>query len=277
MFILLILLAIIFLIIFSLQPDEVKEIEKIRDNIDKLEEDTDHNQEYFSNFPKYYINLDRSPDRKKIIEDLMDLYNIKNYKRVRAYDYKEKNSFTMGDHHIYDSPIEIAITMSHIRAMVEALKTNDLAVIMEDDNRFSAIGKWDFDFREIVKMIPEDCEILLLCTCTIEKKQQIKLINYYRGKAIGNCYIVTQKAKKKLEKIYNNGDFRFDLIDEKKVTFDMEFMHFMKTYYLTQSLFIPENYQTDGTYKKDLKLHYPSKKISEYYVSLDNPVNSINH
>ena len=45
--------------------------------------------EYFKNFPKYYINLDRSKDRRENMEKEIASYDLKNIKRVKAFDGKK--------------------------------------------------------------------------------------------------------------------------------------------------------------------------------------------
>jgi hypothetical protein len=236
-----------------------------------MEKNKIHHQEFFSYFPKRYINLERCKERREELEKRMNEYGITNYKRVKGYDYKDftgnptSENFVLGTQK-YHNLHEIAITMSHIKAI---LSIDKMGIIMEDDIRFNLIDKWQMDFKDIVDMIPDDCEILLLCCNKWEKKQKILPLGGREGKGIANgvCYLATEKAKKKLSSLIENEKYRFDKIDG-GITFDLGFVKYMKTYYLAQSLFVPETYQNNINASDkiiDQKLHLPSKKILDFY------------
>lgn len=111
-----------------------------------------HIHNLFKNTNVYWINLDRSLDRKKSIELLFETNNILNT-RISAVDgaqideneYRKKMN-------AYDkmSLNEIACTCSHIKAIRCALDNNDdYAIIMEDDINFEYLKYHSKSFLQI--------------------------------------------------------------------------------------------------------------------------------
>ncbi len=101
--------------------------------------------------PIYYINLDRSPDRRENMESQLREFNLK-ATRIKAIDGKNnqgniQQGIMDGVHYQNDFPKmtfgEIACTLSHLKAINQAYQDkHKYAIIMEDDVSFEFIPFW---------------------------------------------------------------------------------------------------------------------------------------
>lgn len=114
-------------------------------------------------YPIYYINLSRSIERKKFMENQFSKFNINNYKRVEAVD---GDNIKLPYRHLFTKPItykEIGCTLSHFEAIKRAYNDNcEIAIICEDDLNFSFLPRWKETFEEIVKNAPDNWYIIKL-------------------------------------------------------------------------------------------------------------------
>jgi len=115
------------------------------------------------------LNLDRSVDRKKLLQSQFDKYEIDNYTFYPAFD--GKHILNMGLENI---PIikgvgvgrklqksEIAVTMSHIGALKHAqIMGYDNVIILEDD--VEICEDWDKRLQILLKSLPETWEYVYL-------------------------------------------------------------------------------------------------------------------
>ena len=93
------------------------------------------------NVPILYINLDRSKERKVRMEEQFKQYNIKNYKRVPAFDGRKLFSDSSLRAKTVELPKdmkqssgEIGCSLSHLRAAEMALEIDaPYVLVMEDD------------------------------------------------------------------------------------------------------------------------------------------------
>ena len=91
--------------------------------------------------PILYINLDRSKERKIRMEEQFKRYNIKNYKRVPAFDGRKLFSDSSLRSKTVELPKdmkqssgEIGCSLSHLRAAEMALEIDaPYVLVMEDD------------------------------------------------------------------------------------------------------------------------------------------------
>lgn len=133
-----------------------------------------------SNLPVYYINLDRSTDRRKFIETQLHKYKIPHTTRIPGIDAKKMTNLKSGvykhdwgdisytvknflDYSEY-SPGELGCTLSHLLAIQRARDNgNDLAIIMEDDLSFNLLPHWPIDsVREVMEKAPPDWTVISL-------------------------------------------------------------------------------------------------------------------
>ena len=167
-------------------------------------------------YPILYINLKRSPDRKKFMEDQFKKYNIRKYHRIDAIDGKQiknnkqdtVNGLKFKNNYDYGMNTELACTLSHIKAIKYAYDHNfDKALIVEDDCSFELMDMWHDTLENIVeKEAPKDWEILQLfnATCDVKEKKF-----FSREKIIcwgATAYLINKKGMKKIVSKCFKGD-----------------------------------------------------------------------
>lgn len=251
--------------------DKIKEA-KLK--ISKLRENKNIPQDFIE-FPKYYINLDRSEERRKNMEKEIQFYGLENIKKVKAFDGRNIDNIKEGklDNYEYKNhkdrkctKSELAITMSHIKAINQVFEDkHEYAMIMEDDNEMTLIPHWDITITEMIEMIPEDCDILLLCTR--KNKKDIKLYsNDHKNRGLnGVNYIITKKGMKTIRNKFFKDGFNFDHTND--IVWDSGIMkNELKIHHLNKSFFLPFNFNFYSS--KDIKPSFychDSYKILDYY------------
>jgi GR25 family glycosyltransferase involved in LPS biosynthesis len=239
----------------KIKLEEAKKIlEKIKNNKIILDEE-------FKNFPKYYINLERSKDRKNYMEKIIKEYDIKNIKRIEAFDGKKLNKKDYIADFWFIKNNELAISMSHIKAIKTAYEEGyNKAIIMEDDANFCLAPYWDKKFKDIINDIPIDCDILLLANNG--NKDKIDIISHKKIKTriSGVCYLITLSGMKKLinNHIRDNKYF-FDNKKLKSIVWDSTIIRTLNVYHTGKPLFLLYNFkflsdkdhQTDDYFDKD--------------------------
>ena len=193
----------------------------------------------------YYINLDRSTQRKKSVEDQLNLkltLSTKNqwpiqHQRIVAFDAsdgwnKENNSYFDEqlnetyyfhkkkdlEHKITDR--NVAITLSHFKAIKKFLKDDiDFGIIIEDDVSFQYIDNFRELLDDVIKYAPENWDVISLHSSlnrVIEKniEHYKNGINFYKLEKnemkSSACYIINKKGATELLKRYLvNGIYTF--------------------------------------------------------------------
>jgi len=77
--------------------------------------------------PIYYLNLDEQPERREYMEEQFKYWEIENYTRISAYDGRDGRDLgdiLKGRYPDSMSSGEVGCTTSHLKAMVEFLKTD---------------------------------------------------------------------------------------------------------------------------------------------------------
>lgn len=166
-----------------------------------------------------WINLDRSINRKKNMENILKNINIPSY-RINAVDGKNEDV-----HKIINginvkekmTNYEIACALSHLKAInyVSKLK-GDYFMICEDDVIFDNINVINEDLKNIIQNCPE-FDILLL-TKSYKKKLPSTYTNwnnYFKNNIWitgAVCYIISRKGIENILKIanYENNILHYD-------------------------------------------------------------------
>jgi GR25 family glycosyltransferase involved in LPS biosynthesis len=204
-----------------------------------------------SQIPVFYINLDRSKDKREKIENQLKLY-FNNYYRISGVDGSKlypniyNNKITKNvTYNLQDfkttkqrgkSSSVIGCLLSHIKTILLVdEKGYDNAVILEDDTDLQYIPKWDTTIENIIREAPKDWDIIKLFTSN-EKKQNenIELFNKkikYRKLPQNNiesewstgCYIINKRGVSKIMKDIQNNEFKID---------KHKYKHFVADYYL---------------------------------------------
>lgn len=156
----------------------------------------------------YWINLDRSPDRRKRMKKMFKdpIFEGKKIVRITAVDGKAQdidqvlNANFEGMQPEKFTKVEYACLLSHLNAIKKFLESNNkVALIMEDDMTLEYKKYWKKSAKQIMKHAPSDWEIIQLCYIT---NSGIPFKNYTRYKngnfASAGAYILNKN------KIINN-------------------------------------------------------------------------
>jgi len=212
----------------------------------------------------FYINLDRSIDRRTVFEN-----NYKNcFKKLIRISAIDGN--TLKDNRTKLSKNELGCLMSHFKAIKLAHELNlDDLLIMEDDLYIDYIHKWKYSINDIVSHAFPDTECIQLhCIWPWEvvKMLENKLLfcDWNDNKFSTGCYYINKKGIKKIVEI-------IDSTDEKDYNSSDIFIYkHLKTYTFTRPLF---NHQTNNSliHNNHLKIHYwSSELIKKYFKYIDN-------
>jgi GR25 family glycosyltransferase involved in LPS biosynthesis len=232
-------------------------------------------------YPILYINLNRSTDRKKYMEEHLKKYNIIDYKRIsgvdgkKIYNMKEgeidgikfKNNYNIGSNY------ELACTLSHLKAIKYAYENNlSEVLIVEDDISLDLSEYWHDTLKNIVnKDAPKDWEILqLYISPNCIDKNEKKFIKRTNDECYGMvAYIINKKGMKQvLDKSLKENDFilgKFinNSIFPSRINSDYYIYKIIKnTYIYGFPTIIPNNEYLDSTiHPENTKNHIKAQKF----------------
>ena len=183
--------------------------------------------------PIYWINLERSVDRKEIFEKQLVKYNITNHKRINGIDGL---NIDLKNYNVIDNltKFELGCTLSHLKAIKEAYDNKEKYVlVMEDDCNFEYLKYQKYSISELVEMMNtyySDWDLLQLATCNRQAHNtRLSKETNYICKGFRNCttcYLINSTGINKLanlNNIYKQADYY--LYDN------------INTYYLTKPYF----------------------------------------
>lgn len=207
-----------------------KEIQLFRNTMEKKEEKS--LSKLLANIPIYYINLEKSIERKKKLENNLKKWNIQNYQRINAVYGKDyyiedqlmEDNMTIPDIDIpfqlnmekYQgsfTPGELGCTLSHIKAIKTAYEENknNIVMICEDDISFDLLPFWKYSIDElcdyVTKEIDPDWEIISLYSMTLDYSDKPKVlpIHHFQGTI---SYLINRKGMENiLSKLWNEEEF----------------------------------------------------------------------
>ena len=213
----------------------------------------------------YWINLNRSTDRKNNMIELLKKLPVKN-ERISAIDGKNISTEILMSNFIINDKnytnIEYACLLSHLNAIKTFSETNyEYALILEDDMTLEFVKYWNKKISDIINQAPKDWEILLLTYTTNNKiynteKLYILTDNVLYG---AGAYIINNKsAKKIINMIYNNN--KFDLTSYPFHQADVFIFNLLKTYAYKYPYFIYPSNNDSNIHEEHLDFHLTSKK-----------------
>lgn len=160
--------------------------------------------------PIYWINLERSTNRKINFEKQLEKYDIANHKRIIGIDgfnielknYNVINNLTR---------FELGCTLSHLKAIKEAFDNNEKYIlVMEDDCNFEYIEHQQYSINKLIEMMNTtyaNWDILQLSTCNRQDHNiRLSTENNYICKGFRNCatcYLINSNGINKLIKLEN--------------------------------------------------------------------------
>ena len=171
----------------------------------------------------YWINIDKSVNRKNFMEKQFNNLNIENYRisAITPDDFEnvlvQKQPLSCNYPGCNTCHYEFACLCSHIKAMQEGLKTNDeYFVIIEDDMFIPFI----IDYEKLINNMPKNTEILQMMILygntvnTLYDKLYLNDMHYFRWQYLlpstGQYLISRQGAKKLVDMFYNKEQNKFD-------------------------------------------------------------------
>jgi GR25 family glycosyltransferase involved in LPS biosynthesis len=163
----------------------------------------------------YWINLDRSTERRNNMENIFADGSFDNIEKIRfpAIDGKNENLVDS----ILDVPkksisyVEYACLLSHLEAIHTFLNSDyENALIMEDDVTLDFKKYWKKDLKEIIDNAPMDWEIIMLTYISNKIPEEEYIFNrneYWSAMA----YIINKKgAKRLIENTYIDNKYKID-------------------------------------------------------------------
>lgn len=120
--------------------------------------------------PIYYINLDRSTERRKNMEQTFGQYGIDGV-RISGIDGKKIKNLTEDEvdgikfisFYPELTPSATGCTLSHFKAVEQAYKDgHQMAIILEDDIALDLIPHWDKTMHQIIEGFPSDWTVVNL-------------------------------------------------------------------------------------------------------------------
>lgn len=199
------------------------------------------------NFPDIlWINLDRSFERRKYMENLLNEYQLK-HSRIKAIDgYLSEEITNKCVCNSKFSPGENGCTVSHLIAMEYFINnTNeDKIIIMEDDISFEFLQYIPYNWSTFMEHLPSDYDIIQLAIThetpiknyLVRSKPELK---YYCSAA----YLITREGAKKIISQYFSPEInKFVLSNKINVTADSMITNTVKTFSIP--IFTYQNYKS---------------------------------
>ena len=253
----------------------------------------------------YWINLDRSIDRRKTMELVLSNFDIKNV-RIKASDGKLESDSAIYDSFIcnkfVNTKLEYACLLSHLNTIKEfANSNNNIALIMEDDVSLEFSIYWDKSLSTIINNAPKDWEIIMvgfMPTPLVDTFAQNLYQDNTHNKNKNNIlystfsYIINKKgAQKFMNKLIENNKYNLNLYSGHEA--DVFIYKLIQTYtykypYFTFPLLNDTNIQTNiifYNYQKSISLMNWKKYIydntlinnnKKYFLNINKNINKNN-
>ena len=207
--------------------------------------------------PIYYINLDRSEDRRDFMEDQFKRYHIK-ATRVKGIDGKNLNNhgdvidisdnkrIQFKNNYTNNSLGELGCTLSHIKAIYTSYINGDkYSLILEDDTSFALYPFWNISLESIIKNAPKDWNIITLFDfkCSKIEGKYIEF-NVHKPCYSTTAYIINRKGMENiLYDILHRNEIFLDRKDSKFLASDVSIYNIAKNtyHYKEYSIFFPYN------------------------------------
>lgn len=219
----------------------------------------------------YYINLDRSPERRKNTENVLRSLGL-NYERIQAFDGKFEDlelKVITNDKKDKDRKYLLACTLSHFKAIKTFNDSKyEVAIIFEDDICLDYQKYWNFSIESIIRGAPKDWEIIQLGVILGDWVNSYNPTNELYMKWYDTCYsaisyIINKKASSKLIKLIK--DDKLDLSEQYLMSSDWVIYKNAITYIYNKPLFTYPNNNDSLIHSDHLSNHLRSKmKIEKY-------------
>lgn len=212
----------------------------------------------------YYINLDRSKDRREYMEK-----TFSNLHRVEGVDGRNLKIEKSVLKRCKMSVFQIGCLHSHFKAIKTAYDNGDEeALIMEDDIHIDFINNWEKNITQIVKNKPKDADCIQLhCSNLKQVKKILKMCSDYnewkKGRFSTGCYYITRKGMNEILKLGLN------YIPNYFCPADHFIYKKIKTYNYTRPLFNLNERDSTLIWQKKFRINYDKKLFKGYFANIN--------
>lgn len=221
----------------------------------------------------YWINLERSKDRKTKMETLFKdpIFEGIPIERINAIDGQSDPVYDKLEIETKrNTKLEYACLLSHLKAIKTFSETNyNTTLIFEDDVTLEFKKFWRRSLREIIMNAPSDWEIIQLCYITSGKLNADYTLNNYQRNRYGSiasmaAYIINNNAAKKfIRETYDPISEKYKLKNYHTHEADHYLYKCLKTYTYKYPYFIYPTNNTSTLHPEDLSSHTRSKMLQE--------------
>jgi GR25 family glycosyltransferase involved in LPS biosynthesis len=212
----------------------------------------------------YWINLDRSTDRRNNMEKLLSNFNVKN-ERISAVDgknmkiddkYFENINININKSH---SNYEYACLLSHLNTILKFSQSNyNYALICEDDISLDFAKYWDKPVSQIAKEAPANWDIIMLFSTFSKDVDNVFTLKTSTIPIYGTgAYLISKQAAVKIiNKIYKNN--KFILLPNFKYVSDEYIYGLVNTYIYKYPYFVSKINNDSNIHPENLENHKKS-------------------
>ena len=222
----------------------------------------------------YWINLDRSVDRKLNMEQLFkdDAFKGIPVKRITAFDGKQDPNIM--SHFDIESPpqtyTEYAVFLSHLETIRTFKNSNyDVALVFEDDVTLEFKQYWTKSVKKIMADAPQNWDILLLSYMYSELNNVIPFYDWVScdtnyDSALNKyfsavAYVINKKgANKLMDSMYSNG--KYTLNPNIKHVSDVYIFGVVNSYVYKYPMFIYDTNFESTIHQDHIPYHIRSKE-----------------
>ena len=228
---------------------------------------------YFNNIDIiYWINLDRSVDRKDNMINMLKLFPIDNI-RISAAD-----GMKLSDIDIYgkfynnklmslnnNTKIEYACLLSHLDTInIFSLSSYNIALILEDDINMEFIEYWNKSIKDIINNAPNNWDIIMLNYIILGNNKINEDYTLNEGNIYStSAYIINKKAALKLiSELSQENSNKYNLNKNKNHTADEYIFNSLITYVYKYPYFTYPFDNTSTIHEGHINTHIASKQYT---------------
>ena len=213
----------------------------------------------------YWINLKRSTDRKKHMEEILKNINIQNT-RIDAIDEKniDLSKYVYNLDYKRGSKYEYACLLSHLKAIKTFLESNNnIALILEDDITLEFSNFWDKSISTVIKGAPPNWDILMLSyTQLFPVKNLYSKYNVDKNRITGAIsYLINKKGARKLLNSIDIINQKYYFEDDLEPKSDVYIYAKLNTYCYKYPYFTYRTNNTSTIHDSHLTYHLLAKRV----------------
>ena len=213
----------------------------------------------------YWINLDRSKDRRIIMENMLKNIKVPN-KRISASDGKLlpniKKNFIFNLSTSNQPPGVYGCLLSHLRAIQQFYESGkNIALILEDDISLDFMPYWNKNLSTIISQAPLDWDIIMMSYTNIDINRHRMLFNRWGPDIYSTmAYIINKRGAHKIMNLNKNGKW---LINTKDPVADIVIYEKCNTYVYRYPYFTINEEMNSLIHNEHLALHNLSKNMTK--------------